>query len=120
MSRDPKKLRVFQKADAAVVEVYRATRKFPVEERYGLQLQTRRAAVSVANSLVEGCARRTTPMYLQFVDIAAGSASETRYLIDLGCRLGFVTEADRNQLVAEYTEIVGGCISLQNSLGAER
>ena len=54
--RDPKKLRVFQKADAAVVDVYRVTRKFPVEERYGLQAQIRMAAVSVANTLIEGCA----------------------------------------------------------------
>lgn len=116
MPRDHNKLRVFQKADALVVEVYRVTRKYPIEERYGLQGQTRRAAVSAPNSLVEGCARRTTATYLHFVDIAAGSASEARYLIDLGFRLDFVSQEDRDHLVAEYTDVVAGCQSLMNSL----
>ncbi len=112
MSRDHRKLRVFQKADAAVIRVYQATRRFPIEERYGLESQIRKAAVSCAVNIVEGCARQTTADYLHFVSIAAGSGAEVRYLIDLGHRLAFVSEDDRNALFQEYTEIVGGLESL--------
>jgi len=119
MSRDYRKLRVFQKADAAVLHVYRATRRFPVEERFTLQGQIRRSSVSCANNLVEGCARQTTAEYLHFVNIAAGSGAEARYLIDLAHRLGFVVAEDRESLVAQYTDILAGLESLIVALSSE-
>ena len=92
MSRDHRKLNVFQIADDLAVEIYRATKSFPNEERFGLQSQLRRAAVSSAANIVEGCARRTTKDYLNFISISLASSSEVRYLVDLSHRLGFISQ----------------------------
>src|SRR5215471_20393326 len=91
MSRDHRRLRVFELADDLVLEVYRITGNFPLEERYGLQAQLRRAALSTATNIVEGCARKTERDFANFINIAIGSAAENRYLIDVSGRLGFLS-----------------------------
>jgi four helix bundle protein len=119
MSRDHRKLQVFVLADGLVPTIYSITEHFPVTERFGLQIQIRRAAVSVACNIVEGCARRTTSEYLNFLNIAAGSASETRYLIDLSARLGFLRESDSQSAIATYTELCAKLEALIQALSRE-
>ena len=116
MSRDPHRLEAFVLADDLVVDVYRVTARFPIAERFGLQSQSRRAAISVAANLVEGCARRSEREYLNFVGIAIGSASEVRYLLGLSARLGFVSENDANRLRGGYGRVIKALQSLVTSL----
>lgn len=117
MSRDHRKLRVFELADELVVTVYRTTRKLPNEERYGLQSQIRRAAVSVPTNIVEGCARQSTKDYLHFLTMAMASASEVRYLLNLAARLGFLSSAECEGLESRYDELIR---SLQKLISALR
>jgi four helix bundle protein len=116
MSRDPYSLQAFVLADDLVPTVYRATRTFPPEERFGLQSQLRRGSVSVAANLVEGCARRSERDYLHFVGIAIGSASEVRYLIGLAIRLGFAKAEDGKQMILGYGRVIRALQSLVTSL----
>ena len=92
MTRNHERLEAFQVADHLVLTVYRATSRFPREERFGLTSQLRRAAVSISTNIVEGSARRTRRDYAHFLNLAQASAAETRYLIDLAHRLGFLTD----------------------------
>jgi four helix bundle protein len=116
MSRDHRKLKVFGLADELVVNAYRSTQSFPVEERYGLQAQIRRAAVSVPTNIVEGCARTSTKDYVHFLTVALGSASETRYLADLSRRLGVLSTAEAKTLELRYAELVRGLQKLVTAL----
>ena len=116
MSRDHRKLRVFTLADRLTIDIYRATNDFPPAERYGLQAQIRRAAVSAACNIVEGSARRSTSEYVNFLNIAAGSAAEVGYLVDLSCRLGFPGEPDNQALTTDYRELAAGLQALIRSL----
>src|SRR5215213_3815294 len=92
MSRDHRRLRVFQDAHCLAVAIYRITRDFPKDEWYGLRLQMRRAAVSVPTNLVEGNARRTTRDYCNFLNIAFASACELAYLVRLSIDLHLMDE----------------------------
>lgn len=116
MSRDHHKLRVFQLADELLIDIYRGTQGFPGEERYGLQAQMRRAAVSVATNIVEGCARRSSRDYMHFLNIALSSASEVRYLVGLSKRLGFLAAVDHQDLEPRYDELVRGLQKLLDVL----
>lgn len=117
MSRDHRKLDAFQLADQMAVLVYRSTTEFPQSERYGLQSQIRRAAVSVPTNIVEGCARSTQGDYLRFLDIAFASCRELLYLVDLSSRLGLVGESARLEIVTVGDRVAGKLAGLRNSLG---
>lgn len=71
--RDYKDLVVWQKAMELAERVYRLTKPFPSEEKFGLVSQMRRAAVSVPSNLAEGQARSTTGAFVQFISHAHGS-----------------------------------------------
>ena len=120
MARDHRKLRVFAQADALVIAVYRATATFPQEERYVLQTQIRRAAISAASNIVEGCARRTTREYVNFLNIANGSTAETEYLLNIARRLGFMSAALEADLAKRYKELTRGLQNLMTALRKHR
>jgi four helix bundle protein len=83
--------------------VYRATKGFPPEERYGLTNQMRRAAVSVPSNIAEGQARATRGEFLNFLGIARGSLAELDTQTILARQLGMLpekqTEEVRQQIV---------------------
>ena len=119
MSRDHRKLKVFHRADELILAVYSKTAMFPREERFNLCAQVRRSAVSVATNVVEGCARRTTREYINFINIATGSAAETLYLLGLSHRLGFVTAEVYREFDIKYNRLLAGLQKLQHSLAAD-
>ncbi|MBN1526131.1 MAG: four helix bundle protein [Candidatus Omnitrophica bacterium] len=88
--RDYKKIKVYQLADKAVLEIYKATNNFPREELYGLVSQLRRAAVSIPANIAEGASRQHKRDYLNFLYISRGSLAETEYLLHLSCQLGYL------------------------------
>ena len=90
MARDHRQLRVFQEADALVLSIYAQTANVPRHEWFGIRAQIRRAAVSVATNIVEGNARRSTAEYVNFLNIARGSAAEVEYLVQLATDLRYI------------------------------
>jgi four helix bundle protein len=87
--RSYRDLRVWQRATNLVEDIYRLTKAFPADERYGLVAQLRRAAISVASNIAEGHTRSRAD-YRRFLEIAAGSLTEVETQLHISVRLGFV------------------------------
>ena len=96
--RDHTKLRAFELADAMTLQVYRRTAAFPHDEQFGLTSQLRRAAVSIASNIVEGCARDSQADYIRFLVIAYGSACELQYQLSLARRLEYLANEHADEL----------------------
>jgi four helix bundle protein len=91
-------------AEAFVIDIYLTTQSFPREELYGLTAQMRRAAISVAANIFEGCARETIKEYVIFLNVAFSSLRGLRYFLDLSHRLSYVAADKARELEAKYNE----------------
>ncbi len=112
--RDFRKVVAWQKADDLVVKIYQITQSFPADERFGLTSQTRRAAISVAANIAEGCGRDTLPDFRRFLFQAKGSLSEVDYYLHLSGRLGYIHGPVHTEIVAlcqETGRVLQGLIS---------
>jgi len=72
--------------------------------------------VSVACNIVEGSARSGQKEYLGFLNIAAGSASEARYLCELCGRFGFCSAVKCAEFEDSYRELCAGLHALITSV----
>ncbi len=103
--RDFKELKVWQKAHRLVIEVYRHSRNFPQDERFGLTAHLRKSATSMPSNIAEGCGRESERELARFLSIAAGSASESEYQLLLARDLGYLQPDVHRQLDDQVNEV---------------
>ena len=94
-------LEVWQKAHELVLDVYRMTKGFPSDERYGLISQMRRAAVSVPANIAEGFKRRGQREKIRFYNIGESSLEEVKYYFILSRDLGYAPDIQQRMAKAE-------------------
>lgn len=87
-------------------EIYLVTTSFPDEEKFGLISQLRRAAVSIASNIAEGASRKSNKDFSRFLVISLGSCYEIETQILISNDLGFISEADLNQLQESLSSII--------------
>src|SRR6266851_7917519 len=103
--QDFRNLKVWQKAHALTIAVYRATAAFPSDERFGLTIQLRRTASSVPTYLAEGCGRESDAEFRRALSLAMGSASQLEYQLLLAHDLGYLPALDHAQLNKELIDV---------------
>ena len=87
-----KKLDVWKRAHALTVNVYQLTRRFPSDERFGLSLQLRRAAVSIESNISEGSGGKSDQELGRYLRIARGSAREVECQLLIARDVGIINE----------------------------
>ena len=110
------KLEVWEKAIGLANLVYRSTQAFPVDERFGLTNQLRRAAVSISSNIAEGCSRSSRSDYARFVEIATGSAFEVASQAVVARQQGYLDQAAFEKIQSAALEITRMLSGLRQSL----
>ena len=98
---------VWQKAMAFSKLVYGLVRTFPAEEKYALSDQVRRAVVSVASNIAEGCGRASNKDYANFLAIARGSLYETMTQLEMAQSFGYLDSvSDAEGMASEISRML--------------
>ena len=114
--QDFRKLEVLQIAHAMTLAIYRRTRTFPEDERFGLTSQLRRSSSSIGANLAEGCGRGSDTDFARFVQIAMGSASEAEYHLLLARDLRYLQEDTHHDLEDQAQQVKRMLASLLKTL----
>ena len=114
--QDFRKLKVWQRSRIVIDGVYRITETFPRVERFGLVAQSRRASVSVAANIAEGCGRFGSREFSWFVNIALGSAAELESHLLVAVFLNMTTEEAVSPVIDELKQVQRMLASLARRL----
>lgn len=114
-----RKLLAWQACRELIKEVYQATRAFPPEERFGLTLQLRRAAVSAAANIAEGYARTGLRETGHGLSISLGSLAEVDTLPAVAEDQEYIAREQLDNLEALRVRSGQLCSGLLRSLRAK-
>jgi four helix bundle protein len=102
-----KQLTFFKKAHELTLEIYKITKEFPKEEKYGLCSQLKRASSSIGSNIAEGSVRSTLKDYKSFLHNALGSAKEIEYQLLLTKDLDYISSRTYDRLLEILDIIIG-------------
>lgn len=105
MSGTYRDLKAWQAAMDMVRDIYRFTREFPKEETYGLTIQLRSAAVSIASNIAEGKGRSSDKELLHFLSNAKGSLFEVETQVMIADSLGYLSDSQSQDLLSQKAEV---------------
>jgi four helix bundle protein len=114
--RSYKDLLIWQKGMAPANFVYKRSGRFPVDERYGLISNIRRAALSVPSNIADGQARHTTKEFLQFLSHAQGSLGEVETQLLLSVDFAFANQEGIAPRFKEVDELQKMIVSVKRKL----
>jgi four helix bundle protein len=116
-----KELSIWKKSVELGTEIYKLTKQFPSDERFGLISQLRRAAVSVPSNIAEGAGRKSDREFCQFLSISYGSLCELDTQLIISTILGYVKEDEINKYSEKIVELQKMIFVLINKLsGGQR
>jgi four helix bundle protein len=108
-----KELRVYQTAIEAAMRIFALTKSFPVEERYSLTDQIRRASRSVCSNIGEAWRKqRYRAHFVSKLSDSEGEAEETRIWLEFSYRCGYMSEAAASELDHQYDHIIAQLVRM--------
>ena len=102
---DFRRLQVWQRARELFVSVDRLTKTFPRSDRGVVAGQLRRSAFSIPANIAEGCGKSSVKETVRFLQIAAGSVTETENHLLLATDVGYIHPKASDALVEQIAAI---------------
>jgi four helix bundle protein len=115
--RNFRKYNVWELGHEITLDVYKLSKQFPKDERFGITSQMRRCSSSVPANIAEGCGRETEKEFKRFLVIANGSATELEYFLILITDLEMAEKDSIEQLVEKVDKLKRSLNRLINKLG---
>ena len=103
--KDFRTLKVWEKAHAITLAVYKITEKFPKQEIYALTSQLQRAAVSIPTNIAEGQARYSAAEFHNCLGSARGSLVEVETELILAQNLEYLSQEQAQRLLGKAAEL---------------
>jgi four helix bundle protein len=116
---DFRKLRVWQAAQALVIDAYRVTRSMRGPQSASNADQLNRAAMSVPRNIIEGNAHESPRERARYFRYAIASISETEGHIQLGRDLQMIGENDFDALLQQVVDVRKMLYGLLKSVNGE-
>ena len=111
-----RKLQVYQNAKQLAIDTNEILKRFPIEERFALSSQLRRASTSVMFNIAECFGRYTNKDRIRFLDIANGSLMETSSELELAESYGYMSLDELNVFDDKIVVIVKQIAKLRSTL----
>lgn len=99
------KLNVWQKSRQLSIKIYKSTKNFPSEEKFGITSQMRCASVSISSNIAEGTGRHSFKDKARFTEIAYSSALELLNQVILSNDLEFLSDEYYKEIRVDISEI---------------
>lgn len=101
---DFRRLRVWRDAKQLGATIYALCGERPRADQI-ITAQLRRAALSIAANIAEGCGKNSRAETLRYLDIASGSATETEHHLEVARDVGVIS-GERAQTLIDATHTV--------------
>lgn len=109
------KLEVWQDAKELTHQIYKVTKNYPDDEKFGLVSQLRRAMISVTSNIAEGSSRMSPKDQAHFYHLAFSSLMEVLSQILISIELGYINPGSEDVFRKEISKIANKINSLRSS-----
>ena len=111
-----RELEVYQLAFDTAMQIFKLSKTFPPEERYGLTDQIRRSSRSVSANLAEAWRKRRyeAAFALKFND-AEAEAAETQTWLDYAVECEYLDRSTAREFYQAYNNILGKLVKMINN-----
>ncbi len=111
--RSYRELRVYQAARDAAMIIFKLTKTFPPEEKYGMVDQMRRSSRSVCTNIAEAWRKRRYPAHFKSkLSDSEGEAEETRVWLEFALLCRYIDKAQFQDLDDRYDKILGQPVNM--------